>query len=45
MYTANLPVEPIIPVGELGWIRELMRDAKGRAVSATIGNVHVALRR
>jgi len=45
MYAADLPIEPIVPTRRAGWVRELMRTERGRAVSATLGDTSVALRR
>jgi oxaloacetate decarboxylase (Na+ extruding) subunit alpha len=48
MYAAAQPIEPIYPVagpGGLGWLGDLLRNPKGRSVTATSGGVTVALRR
>ncbi|MFN8203174.1 MAG: hypothetical protein U0S48_11440 [Solirubrobacteraceae bacterium] len=48
MYAAAQPIEPIYPLGGrngLGWLGDVLRNGAGRAITATRGDVTVALRR
>ena len=48
MYAADNPIEPILPIGGpdgLPWLKDVMRAADVRAISASRGGVRVTLRR
>ena len=48
MYAAAQPIEPIYPitgVQGLGWLSDVLRNGAGRAITASRGEVTVALRR
>jgi oxaloacetate decarboxylase alpha subunit len=45
MQQAQTPIEPIHPVGDLGWISDVLKTRAGRAVRATRGDVSIELRR
>jgi oxaloacetate decarboxylase alpha subunit len=48
MYAAAQPIEPILPIGGpdgLGWMSDVLRNGAGRSITATRGDVTVALRR
>jgi oxaloacetate decarboxylase alpha subunit len=46
MIAANLPIEPIVPNGGLGWITDLLRTGgPGRSITAALGEVQVSLSR
>ena len=48
MYTADQPIEPILPLGGpegLPWLKDLLRASEARTVSASRGGVSVTLRK
>jgi oxaloacetate decarboxylase alpha subunit len=45
MYEADRPIEPIVPVKGFEWAYELMRNDRARAISASLGDVELSLRR
>jgi oxaloacetate decarboxylase alpha subunit len=45
MQQAQTPIEPVHPIGDLGWISHMIKTGAGRTVKATRGGVSVQLRR
>jgi oxaloacetate decarboxylase alpha subunit len=45
MQQAQTPIEPVHPIGDLGWISDVIKTGAGRTVKATRGGVSVQLRR
>ena len=45
MYANEQPIVPIVPIKNFAWVQHLLKSEDGRAISATLGGVQVALRR